>query len=183
PKGEVVRTVGQLAAFVDPAEAATTPVVDAVDAVRAQFAALGMDEPSRGISVTSTSDDGRSALIDAGPDNAEIRAELLYFPLGKGVLELAWSLTIEEHPDAWYHVVSATDGTLLFRKNLTEYEAHSYRVYTAGSPAPFIPGPTDPTLGQQAPRVPATDIVVDSQSATGDPWLLPGVTVTDGNNV
>jgi len=183
PKGEVVRTVGQLAAFVDPAEAATTPVVDAVDAVRARFAALGLDEPSRGISVTSTSDDGRSALIDAGPDNAEIRAELLYFPLGKGVLELAWSLTIEEHPDAWYHVVSATDGTLLFRKNLTEYEAHSYRVYTAGSPAPFIPGPTDPTLGQQAPRVPATDIVVDSQSATGDPWLLPGVTVTDGNNV
>src|SRR5690606_22777083 len=93
PKGEVVRTVGQLAAFVDPAEAATTPVVDAVDAVRARFAALGLDEPSRGISVTSTSDDGRSALIDAGPDNAEIRAKLLYFPLGKGVLELAWSLT------------------------------------------------------------------------------------------
>ncbi|MEZ5464678.1 MAG: M36 family metallopeptidase [Lysobacteraceae bacterium] len=183
PKREVVRTVGQLAPFINPAEAATSPSVSALDAVRAQFASLGLDEPTQGIVVTSTSANGRSAEINAGPGNDAVHADLLYFPLGKGVLELAWSLTIEENPDAWYHVVSATDGTLLFRKNLTDYEAHTYRVYTGGSPAPFIPGPTDPTLGEQAPRVPSTDVVVDSQSASGDPWLLPGVTVTDGNNV
>ncbi|MCB1560428.1 MAG: M36 family metallopeptidase [Xanthomonadales bacterium] len=183
PKREVVRSIGQLAPFINPAEAATSPLVNALDVVRAQFAGLGLDEPSQGIVLTDISPNGRSALIDAGPGNDAIKAELIYFPLGRGVLELAWSMTIEDNPDVWYHVVSATDGTLLFRKNLTDYEAHTYRVYTGGSPAPFIPGPTDPTLGQQAPRAPVTDIVVDSQSASGDPWLDVGVSVTDGNNV
>jgi subtilisin-like proprotein convertase family protein len=183
PQHEVVRTSGQLAGFIEPSEAARTPRFSAIDAVRAQLAVMGLATPSNNVVERSRAKDGRRVLIDAGVDNPAIEAKLLYFPLGKGVLELAWCFTLEDEPDVWYHIVSATDGRLLFRKNLTDFDPHTYRVYTGASPAPFIPGPTDPTLGEQAPRVFATDISVDSQSLSGDPWLDMGVTVTDGNNV
>jgi hypothetical protein len=186
PSGEIVRTVGQVAPGLDPAEAATTPSIDAAQAVVAAAAdidiALAADQLSRRNSALDT----RRVVFASDAFVRDTEVEAVYFPLGEGAVDLAWSMVLWMPVDAWYILVSATDGTTLFRKNITESEAFTYRVFNDSSPAPFLPGPVAPS-GVQAPRILASDVTVVSQIASGNPadhpWLPPGATVTDGNNV
>ena len=93
-------------------------------------------------------------------------------------------------------VVSAIDGDVLFRKNLTEEAAFNYRVYAdaSGINQPFDgpigngtnPYPNGSVINQRLPRVAATPNLVTLASgpiSTRDPWLADGATVTTGNNV
>ena len=67
--------------------------------------------------------------------------------------------------NAYYVIVDAETGTMLWRKNITEDQTQTatYQIYpnanammdSADSPAPLTPGPIDPTLGTQAPIIPA----------------------------
>jgi hypothetical protein len=106
--------------------------------------------------------------------------------------------------DAYGYVISAVDGKVLFRKDLTDYDNYSYRVF-AGSAAPFQPedepinnnaldpftgGPT----GDQGRTQGAFNLATLNNSglignlsttsaAKNDPWLPPASTTTTGNNV
>lgn len=98
------------------------------------------------------------------------------------------------------YVVSAQDGTLLFRNNLTaDLSSFSYRVW-ADSTAPFVPyagpqgrngtpHPTGQPDGYQAPftqpnLVTLANAITDPASvAAADPWLADTATETVGNNV
>ena len=55
----------------------------------------------------------------------DAKAWLVYFPLAPGVARLAWVTEISGDPDAFLVVVDAEDGTVLFRKNLTNYQTQS----------------------------------------------------------
>ncbi|MDH4459707.1 MAG: M36 family metallopeptidase [Nevskia sp.] len=94
------------------------------------------------------------------------------------------------------YVVSATDGAVLFRKNLSEDAAFNYRVYADanGIKQPFdapigndtAPYPAPGTQNQNLPRIAATPNLVTLESgpiSTGDPWLADNATETLGNNV
>jgi uncharacterized repeat protein (TIGR01451 family) len=110
--------------------------------------------------------------------------------------------------EAYAYVVSATTGQPLFRKNLTA-DAHpsaprepnvftpalgfTYRVWAdpvtgipldtpaGNAPAPKVVAAPD---GAQATFVPTTDITLSSfPFSHSDPWLAPGATETNGNNV
>lgn len=132
--------------------------------------------------------------LDGAP--TPVRTRPVYFPLPEGLVpgfyvELDVP-TSEVDSDYFSFVVSAVDGEILFRKNLTA--AHSYRVW-ADATAPYLPwdGPqgTDPTphptgmrgalvVGQALQSLVTLD---HAGLSTGDPWLAPMATETRGNNV
>jgi len=121
------------------------------------------------------------------------RASRVWFDLGAS-LEPAYSLELELAPDndMYAYVVSAADGRLLFRKNLTEDA--TYRVWAdpAGQRRPLNgpqgfagnPHPTGTNDGFQAPLLDSALVTLaNGPISTADPWLAPSATQTTGNNV
>ena len=106
----------------------------------------------------------------------------------------------DDGSDNYSYVVSAEDGRLLFRHDLTAYDApdaYSYRVWAAqpGDPAnpsapfdgpqgnAFDPHPTGVLDGTQPPGAAVTnDVTLVSSPYVGDPWLPISATETVGNN-
>ncbi|HEY3450673.1 MAG TPA: myxosortase-dependent M36 family metallopeptidase [Myxococcales bacterium] len=125
------------------------------------------------------------------------RVRRVYFPRSDG-LEPAFYAELElRRPasgfDYFSYVVSARDGAILFRKNLTAKDAFSYRVWADATgahvplsgpmghaPCPYpYPTPTD-----WAPDFVAPSLITlqNGPISTNDPWLAPGATQTMGNN-
>src|SRR5262249_34782107 len=86
-------------------------------------------------------------------------AEKMYFPTEPGVAVPAWRVLIWEPADAYYVIVDAASGTVLWRKNITNDQTQpaTYNVYAAtnnlgkaldspspGNPSPVFPGGPDP---------------------------------------
>jgi subtilisin-like proprotein convertase family protein len=134
-----------------------------------------------------------------------VLSKLVYFPVAPGVLRLAWAqTTFTTGPGDWYTVVDATNGKLLWRKNMRDnvstHEAR-FRVYVqadgttpADSPAPL--SPTTATVGSGLQGTAISPTVVNmstAQSIAASPngWIddCPGgictanQTQTIGNNV
>jgi large repetitive protein len=92
------------------------------------------------------------------------------------------------------YVVSAVDGRVLFRGNLTARDQFTYRVW-ADATSPFMPydgpqgnggspHPTGLRDGYQAALLPPVDVTLQNSPFTyNDPWLPAGATTTVGNNV
>lgn len=129
-----------------------------------------------------------------------VRVRKVYYALDDDLVP-AWYLEMfgevgdGHNQDAYGYVISAVDGAVLFRKNLMEDAAFSYRVFadTDGQFRPFD-GPLGnerapletPDPNAQLERVSATAALVTLQSgpiAGGDPWLSPSAVETSGNNV
>jgi Fungalysin metallopeptidase (M36)/Fungalysin/Thermolysin Propeptide Motif len=124
-------------------------------------------------------------------------AEKMYFPTEPGVAVPAWRVLIWLPQRAFYLVVDAESGTLLFRKNMTEDQTQSstYQVYTnpnnminvADSPAPALPTVFDPNLGTQGFVVPRNNVVrIGNESPytfNNNGWITDGSNTTDGNAV
>ena len=114
-------------------------------------------------------------------------------------LEPAWYVELDAgspgatESDLYAYVVSAADGSILFRNNLTVRDAFSYRVWALTS-TPFLPAdgpqgtvgtphPTGTLDGYQAPFVaPSLVTLQNGPISTNDPWLPAGATQTTGNN-
>ena len=120
---------------------------------------------------------------------SDARAWLVYFPLHQGVARLAWATEIWGDPDVFLTVQDAEDGTVLFRKNLTNFQTQSatYNVYSSDSPAPSSPTPALPGANFQAPFVSRTDVTLIGNEAPNTfnslGWMTDGANHTDGNNV
>ena len=102
--------------------------------------------------------------------------------------------------DYFGYVVSAPDGQVLFRKNLTANDSYNYRAFV-DSNAPFRPqdvpignntldpftaGPTGDQGRVQGPSIYVTlenSGLIATPFAAHDVWLPPGTIVTSGNNV
>lgn len=122
-----------------------------------------------------------------------IRTKRVLFHL-PGRLEPAYSVEVMGQDEAHLYVFSAVDGSLLLRHDLIDFDSFGYRVWSdPGSPHMPLDGPqgSDPSplpSGSPAPYSPAliAPILVTLQNGpipTNDPWLAPGATVTNGNNV
>lgn len=107
----------------------------------------------------------------------------------------AWSLELELPSSASFsYVVSAEDGAVLSRKNLTEADSYGYRVWAQTSGL-FLPddGPQGLAATPHPTGTPngfspsfLQPVLVTLQNAplsTNDPWLPSGATETTGNNV
>jgi len=123
-------------------------------------------------------------------------AEKMYFPIEPGVAVPAWRVLIWESVGAYYVIVDARTGTMLWRKNLTEDQTQSatYNVYAnagsmlnvADSPFPMTPGPPTPN-GEQATGIARTLLTLIGNEApytfNNNGWITDGNNTTDGNNV
>jgi hypothetical protein len=135
-----------------------------------------------------------------------VSAKRFYFPVGNGVAVPAWRVFLVTDSAAYYVVVDAVDGTLLWRKHLIEMQTlpATYSVYgnttsflkTADSPSPFSPGCQTPVICPQPPAVPRTAFTFVGNETpytfnnlgwipdTGLPVRTPAnPNITDGNNV
>ena len=127
-----------------------------------------------------------------------VRTRAVYFPLPEGVLPgfyVELNLALGERDSAYYSfVISAVDGSVLYRKNLTAADAYTYKVW-ADATAPFVPfdGPQGLTGTPHPTGAPngfspasVTQNLVTLEHAglsTLDPWLPASATQTNGNNV
>ena len=123
-------------------------------------------------------------------------AEKIYFPTEPGVVVPAWRVLIWEREDAYYVIVDAADGTMLWRKNITDSQsqAASFKVWTnpnamvnlAESPFPMTPGPNTLTGAQGSPLARELVTRVGNESPytfNNNGWINDGANTTDGNAV
>ncbi|MFP2923861.1 myxosortase-dependent M36 family metallopeptidase [Pyxidicoccus sp. 3LG] len=127
------------------------------------------------------------------------RVRQVFFPM-PGALAPAWYVELETTPviendgDHYAYVISAEDGRVLYRHDLTSDQSYSYRVW-ADAQSPHIPydgpqgnaatpHPTGLPDGYQHPFVPRNLVTLQNVPfSRNDPWLPAGATRTVGNNV
>jgi hypothetical protein len=153
-----------------------------------------------------TSSTGTKSRYSSAAFTDVIDSEKFYFPIGGGRVRAAWRVLLWTGGPAYYVVVDAADGTLLWRKNITEEQtaAATYNVYgnstsllkTADSPSPYTPGCFTPTPCPQPPAIARMNFTLVGNEPpytfNNEGWIpdagLPVRTpanpnITDGNNV
>jgi hypothetical protein len=197
------------------ANATGTPAfsVGAEAALSQAFADMGGRLPAAAFSAHGTA--GGYTVYSAGrsSDDYQVtgtpRSKAVYY-YSQGKYLPAWFVEVHaqtiDHAnnDAYGYVISAVDGKVLFRKDLTDYDNYTYRVF-ANSAAPFQPedqpinnNTLDPFTGgpngDQGRTQGSFNLATLNNSgllgnlgatsaAKNDPWLPPGATTTTGNNV
>ena len=154
---------------------------------------------ARGSKGTYTVYDVRATTGEIRPYGTPRAKQVWYYNAGK--LTAGWYVEVSGRSvdlvdDYSYgYVISAADGSVLFRKSLAEEAAYSYQVYADASSnfQPFdgpIGNGTAPYAGAgvdtDLPRTPATTNLVtlaNGPISTNDPWLPDGASETVGNNV
>ncbi|MDQ3132059.1 MAG: M36 family metallopeptidase, partial [Acidobacteriota bacterium] len=192
--GEMIRIINDLAPGLDQSSVSGN-FGSPEDAVSAAFGnverSLQLEDTQKN---TAASTDSKAVF---GEGNFGTTAEKMYFPTESGVARPAWRILIWEDSAAYYLIVDAETGSLLWRKNIVAHQTQpaTYGVYanstsmlqTLDSPAPLSPGIIDPTTGTQAPLVPRTNVSLIGNEAPNTfnnlGWITDGGTLTDGNNV
>lgn len=187
-RGELARTAGELTTGVDDSELSFSSKLSAQDAVAMAANSIGVSVEPASLVLKNASADGNSFVFEPGPFSYEIKVEQIYFPMEMGVVELAWSVMLWQDNPAYLVLISAEDGKMLFRKNLTQDQTQSatYSFYNDDSPAPLSPitstGNTVPNAqGATIGRTLLTVISEDPSNNLG--WITDGGNTTTGNNV
>lgn len=191
PRGELARTTGNLVPGLDPAALSAKPGLSVAEGVAKAAAAIQVSADPARLTVRWTEENGRRSILTGGPFDGDTRAELIWFPVEPGVAVLAWSVTLWRPIYSYAVLVDANDGTLLWRKNITQHQTQpaTYSVYTGASPAPASPTPAVPGTGSgyQAPGVARSTVTLIGNEPPNTfnnlGWLTDGATVTTGNNV
>jgi len=198
----VAKATGAAADFALSPEQAVIAAVSDVTGVALDRADLGAAQPA-------AADYERIELaaealqkLAAPPGTVPARTKRLLFPSASKRLLPAYYVEVdsgrdsESRPRYFAHVISASDGAVLWRRDLTAYEAYSYRVY-ADDRGLFMPWDSphgnavtphpraEPEEGFAPPFVPSQPVVLSSLEVVGvtDPWLPDGARETVGNNV
>ncbi|MEP6788269.1 MAG: M36 family metallopeptidase, partial [Acidobacteriota bacterium] len=191
--GEMIRVINNFAPGLD-VYSLSTDFGDPLDAVKAAAANINNDGSKLDFAPNKKASTDLKAVFGGG--DSATTAEKIYFPTEPGVAVPAWRVLIWQPVNAYYVIVDAQTGTVLWRKNITEDQTQSatYSVYTnsnavinvAHSPFPFSPGPTSPNgvQGTAIARTPITRIGNEAPYTFNQlGWIPDGVTVTDGNAV
>ena len=185
--GSIIRIINNLAPALE-YSSLSTESRRAEDAVTAAALNINRTVSSNDLKVQETNPNGKVITFVPGQFAWPTTAEKMYFPTEPGVARLAWRVLLWEEVAAYYVIVDAETGTMLWRKNITEDQTQTatYNIYNDDSPAPFVPGPT--TLsGAQAPLINRTDVTLIGNEPPNTfnnlGWLTDGANVTDGNNV
>jgi hypothetical protein len=163
--GEMIRVINNLAPGLD-YESLPTDFRDPSDAVRSAAGYIDLDPKNLNL---DRNDAASSDLkVTFGTGDSATTAEKMYFPTEPGVAVPAWRVLIWQPVNAFYVIVDAETGTLLWRKNITEDQTQSatYSVYVnpnamvnvADNPFPMTPGPIAPN-GTQGAAISRTSVV------------------------
>ena len=191
--GEIVRVINNLAPGVGQSMAAAN-FGSPLDAVRAAAGHISVDAARLDLTPDAAAADELRAVFGRG--DSATTAEKMYFPAEPGVIIPAWRVLIWQPVNAFYVIVDAASGTMLWRKNITEDQTQSatYGVYTnpnaminvADNPFPLTPGPVAPN-GIQGPAIGRTTVTRVGNEApytfNNLGWITDGVNITDGNAI
>lgn len=191
--GEMIRVINNLAPGLE-YESLSSDFKNPLDAVRAAASSINVNSDSLDLNRNESA--SNELKVTFGTGDAATTAEKMYFPTEPGVARAAWRVLIWQPVNAFYVIVDAETGTMLWRKNITEdqSQAATYNVYTnsnaminvADSPFPFTPGPLSPN-GQQGGAIARTNVTKIGNEApytfNNLGWITDGGTVTDGNAV
>jgi hypothetical protein len=192
-RGEMIRVINNLAPALD-YSSVRADFGDPLDAVR--YAAGHIDVSPSTLDLTRNSARSNELKATFGTGDSATTAEKIYFPTEPGVAVPAWRVLIWQPVNAFYVIVDAHTGTMLWRKNITDdqTQAATYNVYAnpnaminvADSPFPFTPGPVSPN-GSQGAAISRTSVTKVGNEApysfNNNGWISDGVTITDGNAV
>lgn len=184
--GDLMATTGRLAADIAEEDLAISPAIGAEQAVSRAAASIGVEVSPGDLRAKEQAADGLAVTFEPGPFDDDINVEQVYFPIEPGIADLAWSMVLWQELDAYYVIVSAEGGELLFRKNIVNDQSApaTYVVYNGDSPAPLSPTTATPGSGIQPPLVPRESFTLvseDPSNALG--WMTDGANITTGNNV
>jgi hypothetical protein len=187
PDGQLVRTVSTLATGIDETQLRRTSAITAAQAVAIAATAIGVNLDPASLTQKSSSADGRKLVFARGQFDEDIKVEQVYFPLEAGLVDLGWSMVLWQDVPAYYTVVDAESGELLFRKNITneQLQPATYAVYNDDSPAPLSPSNATPGSGIQGAGISRSLQIVISELPLFDNlgWITDGGNITTGNNV
>jgi hypothetical protein len=190
--GEIVRVINNLAPGLDYDNLS----VDFGDPLRAVRAAAGhINYKLQSPDITRNAAASTDTKTVFGEGSWATTAEKMYFPTEIGVARTAWRVLIWQPVNAFYVIVDAQTGKMLWRKNITEDQTQSatYNVYdntnafmnAADSPAPLSPGPIDPGLGTQGALGTRTDVTLIGNEGplafNTNGWITDGANGTDGH--
>ncbi len=191
-QGEMIRVINNLAPGLDYASL-SGDFRNPADAVKAADGFLNQESKSNLAVNQAVSNDLKTVF---GSGDWATTAEKMYFPTEPGVAIPAWRVLIWEPVNAYYVIVDAESGAMLWRKNITEDQTQSatYNVYVnpnaminvADNPFPLTPGPVTPN-GQQGAAInrTMTTLIGNEPPYTfnNNGWITDGGNDTDGNAV
>lgn len=191
--GEIIRVINNLAPGMENS-AVSQDFGNALEAVKAGARHINVDPSTLDLSENAAESSELKKIFGTG--DSATTAEKMYFPTEPGVAVPAWRVLIWQPVNAFYIIVDAHTGTMLWRKNITEDQTQSstYSVYTnsnaminvADNPFPMTPGPLSPN-GVQGAAISRSSISRIGNEApysfNNNGWITDGVTVTDGNAV
>ncbi|HEX8248894.1 MAG TPA: M36 family metallopeptidase [Pyrinomonadaceae bacterium] len=192
--GQMIRVVNNLAPGLD-YDSLSSDFRNPADAVKA--AARNINHDLTPADTTRNGAESTDLRVVFGTGDSATTAEKMYFPTEPGVAVAAWRVTLYQKVDAYYVMVDAETGTMLWKKNLVadQTQAATYNVYANpnafipvhDSPAPLSPGPVNPTLGTQGTVIPRVNQTrVGNEGAfnfNNNGWINDGQNITDGNAV
>jgi hypothetical protein len=191
--GEMIRVINNLAPGLD-YSSLSTDFGNPLDAVRAAAGHINADAGKLDLRQNNAASTDLKTIFGEG--DWATGAEKMYFPTEPGVAVPAWRVNIWLPVNAYYVIVDAQSGTMLWRKNVTEDQTQSatYNVYTnsnaminvADNPFPQSPGPVTPN-GAQGAAISRTSITRIGNEApytfNNNGWITDGGNETDGNAI
>lgn len=192
PKLELVALSGYLTPQTRPLGEFRLTAASAVAAAFADLTGQGLE----GRQLLPLRAQGGYQRFQLGAEPTPVRARTVYFPTAAGLEPGVYvELELTQGTDSLYYsyVVSARDGSTLFRNDLTRADAYGYRVWADATTlhAPLdgpqgndpTPHPTGLPDGYAPPFIaPSLITLASGPISTNDPWLAPGATRTEGNN-
>ncbi|MCD9185447.1 MAG: M36 family metallopeptidase [Pyrinomonadaceae bacterium] len=191
--GEMIRVINNLAPGLDYGSL-SSDFRNPLDAVKAAAGHINHEMKSADLARNDAA--SNDLKVTFGQGDSATTAEKMYFPTEPGVAVPAWRVLIWQPVSAYYVVVDAETGTMLWRKNITEdqTQASTYSVYAnpnaminvADNPFPLTPGPVTLT-GAQGAAIGRTSISrIGNESPytfNNNGWITDGGTKTDGNAI
>ena len=188
----MIRVINNLAPGLD-YENLSTDFRQPVDAVEAAYRHINSEPTKLDTQLNESLSTDLKAVFGNG-DWATV-AEKMYFPTEPGIAVPSWRVLIWHPVNAFYVIVDADSGRMLWRKNITEDQTQSatFDVYAnsngyidgADNPAPLSPGPLNPTTGQQGAIIARNlrTLIGNESSNTfnNNGWITDNTNITDGN--
>ena len=134
-KGEIVRVINNLASGLN-YESLSNDFRDPLDAVKIAAKNIKHELKTADLVRNNVASTDSKLILGTGP--SATTAEKMYFPMEPGVARPTWRVLIWQPVNAYYVIVDAETGTVLWRKNITEDQNQSatYEIYN--NPNAFI---------------------------------------------
>ncbi len=184
--GRLIQSIGR---FVPNASAdAPEPVnlISPQEALQSAMASVGVKLDATNIEpINSEPNNLKTRLKVNNPAITDtVNSSIVYFPTALGILIPAWSQVIFGTDADYYTIIDATDGTLLYRKNIRAESSRQdarFRVYVqadgftpADSPSPQSPSLALIGAGTQPDKIVPTIVsmlAAENMTASPDGWI------------